>query len=162
MLEQLTNAELIYKLENDLQEDIHPVEIDQNILKVGSPFLKSISKEYPIQEIVECLSIKKDTKTKNLSMEVQRNKLMIFFKQLRIIYPEFCFCVGEKSIIEDLDLRDFYDTFKTEWAKIYERGRVSNSEKIVMQICRSFYFMGALIENNIFQQEHEKAERKEK
>ena len=84
-------------------------------------------------------------------MEVQKNKLMVFFKQLKIVYPEFCFCVGEKNIIEDFDLREFYDIFKNEWAKIYERGRTSNSEKIVMQICRSFYFMGALIENNIFQ-----------
>lgn len=31
-----------------------------------------------------------------------------------------------------------------------------------MQICRSFYFIGALIENNIFEKEHEKAERKTK
>ena len=62
---------------------------------------------------MECLLVKKDSKTKRLSLEINKNKLMIFFKHLRGIYPEFCFCVGEKMVVEDFDLQEFYDTFKT-------------------------------------------------
>lgn len=52
---------------------------------------------------------------------------MIFFKHLRKIYPEFCFCVGEKIIIENFEVKNFYEVFKSEWAKLYERGRMSMS-----------------------------------
>lgn len=94
---------------------------------------------------MECLVVKKDLKTKRASLEVSKNKLMVFFKHARAIYPEFCSCVGEKVIVQDSNLRDFYDTFKLEWAKVHERGRMSGSQKVLMQICRSLYFVGALV-----------------
>lgn len=75
---------------------------------------------------------------------------MLFFKHIRGIYPEFCFCVGEKIIIEPYDLKAFYEVFKVEWAKLNERGRMTVIEKIEKLVCRSLYFVGALVENNIF------------
>lgn len=99
-------------------------------MKLGASYLKYYSKEYPIQEIIECLTVRKDLKNRKLSLEINKNKQIVFFKNLRKIYPEFCFCVGEKIIIENYDLPNFYDTFKAEWAKLYERGGISSSEKI--------------------------------
>lgn len=42
---------------------------------------------------------------------------MLFFKHIRGIYSEFCFCVGEKVIVEPYDIKTFYEQFKLEWAK---------------------------------------------
>ena len=39
---------------------------------------------------------------------------------------------------------------------------MSHSEKITMHICRSLYFVGTLIENNIFLEELDKIERRKK
>jgi hypothetical protein len=55
----------------------------------------------------------------------------------------------------------FYEAFKVEWTKVNERGRMKVLDKIENLICRSLYFIGALAENNIFE-EIEKQERKTK
>jgi hypothetical protein len=43
---------------------------------------------------------------------------------MRVIYSEFCSCVGEKIIVESYDIAAFYEAFKVEWAKLNERGRM--------------------------------------
>jgi hypothetical protein len=66
-------------------------------LKLESFELKAVSKEYPIQEICSCLVLEGGNK-RNLT--IIRAKLMSFFKHLRAIYPDFCYCAGEKIIVE--------------------------------------------------------------
>lgn len=36
---------------------------------------------------MKCISIKKDVKTNIVSIEIIKNKLMLFFKHIRGIYP---------------------------------------------------------------------------
>jgi hypothetical protein len=42
---------------------------------------------------------------------------MIFFKKLRLIYPDFCYCVGEKYVLDDSDMKNLYELFRTQWSK---------------------------------------------
>lgn len=42
---------------------------------------------------------------------------MFFFKHIRSIYSEFCSCGGQKVIVDNNDLRAFYECFKVEWGK---------------------------------------------
>jgi hypothetical protein len=51
------------------------------------------------------------------TLSIHKNKLMIFFKKLRLIYTDFCYCVGEKYIVEGPEIRNFYEAFKSEWSK---------------------------------------------
>lgn len=113
---------------------------------------------------MDCIEIRKDDLTKKVTICVVNAKLMVFFKHLRAIFPEFCYSTGEKTIIDSNDLRAFYETFKCEWNKIHERGRMDNCEKLEKLLCRSLYFLGALIENNIFNEiaEEERLKREEK
>lgn len=70
-------------------------------------FLRHLSNEYPIQEVLECVWVKKNNPGA-ITMGISYNKLMIFFKHLRRIYSEFCFCVGDKIIVENYDLKSLY------------------------------------------------------
>jgi hypothetical protein len=36
---------------------------------------------------MKCISIKKDVKTNVICLEINKNKLMLFFKHIRSIYP---------------------------------------------------------------------------
>jgi hypothetical protein len=42
---------------------------------------------------------------------------MSFFKNLRIIYTDFCYCAGEKVIVETGELKLLYDLFVAQWNK---------------------------------------------
>ena len=75
---------------------------------------------------------------------------MHFFKNLRKIYSEFCYCVGEKCILESFEFKALYENFLIEWSKIEEKGKDSGFEKLTKKLCRSLYFLGVLVENNIF------------
>jgi hypothetical protein len=48
-------------------------------------FLRHLSNEYPIQEVLECVWVKKNNPGA-ITMGISYNKLMIFFKHLRKIY----------------------------------------------------------------------------
>jgi hypothetical protein len=50
---------------------------------------------------------------------------MSFFKHLRAIYADFCYCAGEKIIIESSELKVLYETFIGNWNKNEEKGRMS-------------------------------------
>lgn len=92
---------------------------------------------------------------------IHRGKLMSFFKHLRVVYGDFCYCGGEKIIIEGGEWRVFYELFVAQWNKNEEKGRMSAVERIERKLCRSLYFLGILIENNILEA-IEEAERRKK
>lgn len=48
-LDQLSNAEITYKLEKSLSGEIHTVEVDKNALKIDTGCLKYVCKEFPIK-----------------------------------------------------------------------------------------------------------------
>jgi hypothetical protein len=50
---------------------------------------------------------------------------MSFFKHLRVVYSDFCYCAGEKIIIEGSELRVFYELFVGQWNKNEEKGRMN-------------------------------------
>lgn len=74
---------------------------------------------------------------------------MSFFKQMRSIYSDFCYCAGEKIIVEGSELKMLYELFLAQWNKYEEKGRLNALERLERKICRSLYFVGILIENNI-------------
>lgn len=74
---------------------------------------------------------------------------MSFFKQMRSIYSDFCYCAGEKIIVEGSELKMLYELFQAQWNKYEEKGRLNALERLERKICRSLYFVGVLIENNI-------------
>lgn len=55
---------------------------------------------------------------------------MLFFKNLRLIYPDFCYCVGEKYILDANDLKCLYELFKNQWMKNEEKGRLNETERL--------------------------------
>lgn len=126
LLEHLANAEILYKLDNELKGEISSVKVVGECLDIGIGCLGSVCKEFPVKEIMECLEFRKDDGSKKVSVVVDSGKLMVFFKHLRAIFPEFCYSTGEKTIIDANDLKAFYETFKCEWNKIYEKGRIEN------------------------------------
>jgi hypothetical protein len=77
---------------------------------------------------------------------------MSFFKHLRSIYGDFCYCSGEKLIVEGSELKLLYEIFLGQWKKCEEKGRLNESEKLERKLCRSLYFLGILIENNILEE----------
>lgn len=76
---------------------------------------------------------------------------MSFFKQMRSIYCDFCYCAGEKIIVEGSELKTLYELFQAQWNKYEEKGRLNALERLERKICRSLYFIGVLIENNILE-----------
>jgi hypothetical protein len=42
---------------------------------------------------------------------------MSFFKHLRAIYTDFCYCAGEKIIVEAGELKVLYELFEAQWNK---------------------------------------------
>lgn len=42
---------------------------------------------------------------------------MSFFKQMRSIYCDFCYCAGEKIIVEGSELKTLYELFQAQWSK---------------------------------------------
>ena len=73
-----------------------------------------LSKEFPIQEICSCLVLEGAEKR---CLTIQRSKLMSFFKHLRAIYTDFCYCAGEKIIVEGGELKLLYELFQAQWNK---------------------------------------------
>ena len=146
LLEQLNSTELMQKLTSESTLALKPVLPMGQTLKLDSFELKTLSKEYPLQEICECLYVENESKR---FLSIQRNKLISFFKHLRTIYADFCSCARENLIIEITDLKCFYELFKTHWKKSEEKGRFSAIERVENKLCRSLYFLGILIENNI-------------
>lgn len=59
-------------------------------------------------EICGCLALEGGDK-KHLT--IQRSKLMTFFKHMRAIYADFCYCAGEKAIVEVSELKLLYELF---------------------------------------------------
>lgn len=60
LIDQLSNAEITYKLQNELQGEIHPVQVKLDKLEFNIACLKSLCKEFPIWEIMDCIEIKRD------------------------------------------------------------------------------------------------------
>jgi hypothetical protein len=50
---------------------------------------------------------------------------MSFFKHMRAIYNDFCFCAGEKVIVEQSELRILHELFEAQWNKNEEKGRMT-------------------------------------
>lgn len=94
-------------------------------------------------------------------MSIIRSKLMSFFKYLRAIYSDFCYCSGEKLIVDSSEWKILYEMFLTTWNKYEEKGRFNESEKLERRLCRSLHFLGILIENNILE-EIDNTERKKR
>jgi hypothetical protein len=55
---------------------------------------------------------------------------MSFFKHLRAIYADFCYCAGEKIIVEQGELKTLYELFQSQWNKCEEKGRLNSVERI--------------------------------
>jgi hypothetical protein len=76
---------------------------------------------------------------------------MTFFKHMRAIYTDFCYCAGDKTIVESSELKLLYELFEANWNKNEEKGRLNPLERLEKKICKSLYFVGILIENNILE-----------
>jgi hypothetical protein len=55
---------------------------------------------------------------------------MTFFKHLRAIYTDFCYCAGEKIIVETSELKLLYEIFEAQWNKNEEKGRLNPLERL--------------------------------
>lgn len=51
---------------------------------------------------------------------------MHFFKHLRGIYTDFCYCAGEKLIVESTEMKLLYDLFLATWSKNEEKGKLNH------------------------------------
>lgn len=148
LLSQLATTELVDRLESESKEPLRALSTQGSLLKLESFELKSLSKEFPIQEICGCLLLEGAEKR---CLSIQRSKLMSFFKQMRSFYSDFCYCAGEKIIVEAGELKTLYELFQAQWSKYEEKGRLNALERLERKICRSLYFIGVLIENNILE-----------
>ena len=70
---------------------------------------------------------------------------MTFYKHLRSIYPDFCYCSGENIIVEQTEMKFLSELFKSQWNKCEEKGRISEVERVEQRICRSLFFLGIII-----------------
>lgn len=55
---------------------------------------------------------------------------MLFYKHLRGIYSDFCYCAGEKLIVEPSELKVLYELFAATWSKNEEKGKLSPLERL--------------------------------
>jgi hypothetical protein len=158
LLLQLATTELVDKLQTESKDPLKAITTTTNALKLENFELKALSKEYPIQEICGCLTLEGGARK---LLAIQRSKLMSFFKHMRAIYADFCYCAGEKIVVESSELKVLYELFQAQWSKNEEKGRLNALERLEKKICKSLFFIGILIENNIFEA-IETAERKKR
>jgi hypothetical protein len=125
LVNQMSALELTFKIEHNLEEAIRFLVIQDKQFKLEAFNLKKIPTEYPIGEIAECLFIQVDEAKNQKTININKSKLMPFFKSLRVIYSEFCYCVGEKYIMEPYEYKKLYENCQVAWTKNEEKGKMS-------------------------------------